>query len=183
MLTTRDVEIKDFLDNYKVATTSTIAHFFFPSQWAAYKRLKYLVDHKQIKRIRDSINNEYMYFAKRPKQLRHSLLVTEFYREFSNQYQVVNFKIEPVLRNIRPDAVFGYVKNGKNYIGLLEVEISNKGFNFNKYEKFYSSYEYKNYFPVMPNIFIVTDKNITRINNNIKYKIIKTEKYSLRIPK
>jgi hypothetical protein len=182
MLTSRDIEIKEFLDNYKVATTTTLAHFFFPSSWACYKRLKYLSEHKQIKRMRDSIKNEYIYYIKHPKQLKHSLLVTDFYRELSKQFQVINFKVEPVLGNIRPDAVFGYIDNNKKCIGLLEVEISNKGFNINKYEKFYISNEYKSYFPVMPRIFIVTNKNIIIKNTSIKYEILIIEKDGLRIP-
>lgn len=181
MTTSRDLEIREFLETYKVATTSTLEHFFFPSLSSCQKRLKKMTDAKEIKRYRDNINGEYVYCTKRPKQFRHSLLVTEFYREFSKNYKIVNYKIEPVLGNIRPDAVFGYIKNGKNYIGILEVEISNKGFNFNKYEKFNSSNEYKNFFPVMPCIFIVTNKKIDLKNRIIKYEIINIENNGLRI--
>jgi hypothetical protein len=157
MTTTRDLDIKEFLKEFKVANTTTIANLFFPSLSACQKRLKKMVDSKEIKRDRDSINNEYIYYIKRPQQLKHSLLVTKFYSYMSKQYNIATFKIEPVLENIRPDAVFGYEKHGKKYIGLLEVEISNKGFNFLKYEKFYSSETYKNFYPVMPTIFIVSD--------------------------
>lgn len=47
---------------------------------------------------------------------------------------MVSFKIEPVIGDIRTDAVFGYKLNGKGYVGVLEVEISNKGFDFKKYQ-------------------------------------------------
>lgn len=171
MFTSRDLEIRDFLDTYKIASTSTLAHFFFPSNWAAYKRLRYLAEHGQVKRIRDSINNEYMYCTKKPKQLRHSLLVTDFYREFSKLHEIKTFKTEPQLGSIRPDAVFGYIENGKNHIGLLEVEISNKGFNINKYEKFFTSQEYKQYFPIMPIIFVAGNKVKTISNTQITYKL------------
>ncbi|MEG0693002.1 MAG: hypothetical protein RR444_07960, partial [Oscillospiraceae bacterium] len=73
---------------------------------------------------------------------------------------VANYKLEPTLGSIRPDALFGYRYNNKNYIGLLEVEISNKGFDINKYLRFYSSKEYQSYLPAMPKIFI--------IGNNVK---------------
>ena len=172
MLTTRDISIIEFVTIYKVASTSTISHFFFSSISACHKRLKILSDNGSIKRARDSINNEYVYFKKLPKQLKHSLLVTEFYREASGRYEIVNFKIEPVIGNIRPDAVFGYIKNGKKYLGLLEVEISHKGFDYLKYEKFKTSENYKQYFPTMPTIFIIGDNIKQNLIKDITFKII-----------
>lgn len=174
MVTSRDIEVKEFLQEYKVASTSTIALLFFPSLSACQKRLKKLVDNKEIKRDRDSITNEYIYYIKRPKQLKHSLLVTKFYGYISKQYKVATFKIEPVLDNIRPDAVFGFIKDDKKYIGLLEIEISNKGFNFAKYEKFYISEQYKSFYPVMPIIFIVSNKIIKIPKSNINYVLLDT---------
>ncbi len=171
MLTTRDLRVIDFINEFKVASTSTIAKLFFPSLVVCQRRLKYLFDNKELKRMRESLNNEYIYFKKRPKQLKHSLTVTEFYKYLSSKYDIVNFKIEPVLGDIRPDAVFGYTKNGKGYIGLLEVELSNKGFNYMKYEKFYSSERYKEFFPTMPSVFVVGDK--AKIPSNSKINFIK----------
>lgn len=179
MITTRDMQIVEFLDGYKIANTSTIAELFFPSAEACYKRLQVLSENKVIRRMRDSINNEYLYFHKKiPKQLKHSLLVSSFYRELHriSGVNILNFKIEPTLGDIRPDAVFAYKYNGKNYLGLLEVEISNKGFNYGKYERFYGNGDYKSYFPAMPTVFVVGD-NIKLPEDNktkVQYKIIKT---------
>lgn len=174
MLTTRDRDIMDFLDEYKIASTSTIAELFFPSIEACYKRLQVLIKNKAVKRIRDSINNEYLYYHKKlPRQLKHSLLVTDFYRELHKKAEVFSFKIEPTLDNIRPDAMFAYRYKGKNYLGLLEVEISNKGFNYGKYESFYKNGIYKNHFPVMPNVFVVGDRVKIPNECRAKYNIIK----------
>lgn len=175
MITTRDRSIVDFLDEYKIASTSTIAELFFPSRIAAYKRLQVLSEDKVVRRMRDSINNEYLYFKKLPRQLKHSLLVSDFYRELHKKCEVISFKIEPVMGDIRPDAVFGYKYRGKTMMGLLEVEISHKGFNYAKYERFYSSGVYKNFLPIMPTVFVVGD-NI-KLPNDIKvqYKIVKTD--------
>lgn len=175
MLTTRDMQIIEFLNDYKIASTSTIAELFFPSIEACYKRLQVLVRNKAVKRIRDSINNEYLYYHKKiPRQLKHALLVTDFYRELHKKSEVFSFKIEPTLDNIRPDAIFAYRYMSKNYLGLLEVEISNKGFDYGKYERFYSSECYKNHFPVMPTVFVVGNKNRIKIPDRIKvdFKII-----------
>jgi len=175
MLTTRDLEIVDFLNEYKIASTTTIAELFFPSIWACYKRLQVLTKNKVIKRVRDSINNEYLYYSKRlPKQLKHALLVTDFYRELHKKAEIISFKKEPLLDDIRPDAMFAYKYKEKNYLGLLEIEISNKGFDYGKYERFYSTQNYKNHFPVMPIVFIVGDKVKLPDGLKVNYKIIKT---------
>jgi hypothetical protein len=175
--TTRDNEIISFLSNYKVATTSTIAEVFFPSIYACYKRLAVLHNEKLIKRTRDFISEEYIYHIKKtlPSQWKHSLLVTDFYRELHKKAEILNFKIEPVYGDIRPDAVFGYKSHGVVAMGLLEVEISHKGFNSNKYEKFYISDSYKNYYPIMPTVFIVGDNVKLPDKCNVKYKVIKTD--------
>lgn len=176
MITTRDLNIIDFVTEYKVASTSTISEVFFPSSVACYKRLQEIIKRGELKRARDSINNEYLYFKKRPKQLKHSLLVSDFYRELHKRATIISFKIEPVMGDIRPDAVFGYKYNNKTYVGLLEVEISNKGFNSGKYDRFYSSENYKNFLPTMPTVFVVGDKvKLPGGNNNIKYVVVKTD--------
>jgi hypothetical protein len=180
MLTTRDLAVIDFINEYKVASTSTIAEVFFPSKISCYRRLQVLSEH-ELKRIRDNINSEYIYYKKLPKQMRHSLLVSDFYRELYKKSEIINFKIEPVMGNIRPDAVFGYTYHTKTYLGLLEVEISNKGFNYNKYEKFYSSGDYKNYLPVMPTVFIIGNKIKLPEKSEIKYIIISTDFNNLKL--
>lgn len=175
-MTNRDFDIINFLDDYKVARTSTIAEIFFPSKHACYKRLQVIYKEKAIKKIRDDVINEYTYYKnKPPKNLRHSIMVTDFYRELHKKSEVVSFKIEPVMGDIRPDAVFGYKYHGRNFIGLLEVEISHKGFNSNKYERFYSSESYKNYLPVMPTVFIVGDNVKLPDNYKVKYVVINTD--------
>lgn len=174
-LTSRDLDVIEFVTEYKVASTSTIAEVFFPSKISCYRRLQVLNSNKELNRIRDNINSEYIYFKKRPKQFRHSLLVSEFYRELHKKGEIISFKIEPTMGNIRPDAVFGYTYHTKTYLGLLEVEISNKGFNHGKYEKFYSSGEYKNYLPVMPTVFILSDKVKLPETSDINYVLISTD--------
>ena len=186
MITTRDLKIIDFVKEYKVASTSTIHEVFFSCKVCCYKRLQVLCENKMLTRYRNNVSSEYIYVKKTPKQLTHSLLVTDFYRELHKiSTEIVNFKIEPVMGDIRPDAVFGYKKDGKSYLGLLEVEISHKGFNYGKYDKFYSSGDYKTYLPVMPTIFIVGD-NIKDIENkscrsNIKYVVVDTKFENFRL--
>jgi hypothetical protein len=65
---------------------------------------------------------------------------------------------------IRPDAIFGYVENGKNKIGLLEIELSKKGFNMAKYERFVKTQEYLNYNLVKFDLFLYDAKEMKKIN-------------------
>jgi hypothetical protein len=136
--------------------------------------MKIIYDNKMINRMRDYSEQEYIYFYKLPAQLKHSLLVTDFYRELHKKYGIVDFKIEPKIDSIRPDAVFAYKKNNYGYVGVLEVELSKKGFDINKYNSFYKIYQ--KYFPVMPTVFIVSDNlKLDGLNPYIKVKILNTK--------
>lgn len=159
MLTSRDFDVLEFLENYKVANTTILQYFFFPSLSTCQKRLLKLVQSKQLKRARDSINNEYIYYIKKPKQLNHSLKVTQLYMELSKKYEIVHFKTEVNIGNIRPDAIFGYKENNKAKIGMLEVELSNKEFNLKKYEHYIKSGAAKENGIATFNIFLWTKKN------------------------
>jgi predicted transcriptional regulator len=94
----RDYLIIEFLEKFKVATTSQIKELFFPSINTCRRRLKKLIEYKEIKRLRDNINRDYIYFIKEPKQLKHSLAVTDFYINMNKRYKMTNFKVEPNLR-------------------------------------------------------------------------------------
>lgn len=175
MNTTRDNDVIEFIEKFKIASTSTIAEVFFPSKISCYRRLQYITKSKELKRIRDNVSSEYLYYKKIPKQLKHCLLVSDFYRELHRRSEIVDFSIEPKLGDIIPDALFAYKINGNIFLSLLEVEISNKGFNYSKYNRFYMSQTYKNYFPVMPTIFVVGNKVKIPDQKNIKYNIIDTK--------
>lgn len=174
MLTTRDNDVVEFLNEYKIASTDTISEILFPSLSACQKRLKVLSDNQKVFRMRDSINQQYLYYTKKPKQLKHSLLVTDFYRELSKRAYVRSFIIERQFDYIRPDSVFAY--NG--YLAFLEVEISHKGLDIVKYERFKNSLDYKKFFPVFPKIFVVTDKPK---ENNLSIEFIPTDFSTFRI--
>lgn len=185
MITLRDTQVIDFLTQFKIASASSIERLFYPSRRIAQRKLTNLVNEKQIARIRNSVVNEYLYFVKKlPPQTRHNLLITEFYSQLVKRYGKVKFKREPEYGSIRPDALFGYEINGFGRIGILEVEISNKGFDWKKYENFYKN-EVKNFWVVPPMLIIISDT----ITNDIKLKekgietiIIKTDMSNFRLP-
>lgn len=181
MVTSKDFEVIEFLKQYKVATTDTIKTLFYGNLRTTQHRLKVLSDKKLLNRSRDNVSNEYIYYLKRPAQLRHKLLVTDFYRELSKQCKIAFFTPEPQIHNRRPDAFFGYTINGVNKLGFLEVEISNKGFDYSKY----SDKTWCQELPLLPKIFVVSDKlKLKEFKTDFKLFVVNTGlldlKYYLR---
>lgn len=154
MITTRDYKVIDFLTDFKIARTSTIQELFYPTYRVATQRLNQLANSGVIQRERGSVSLEYCYYINKPKQFRHALILTDFYRELHKIADIKKFIPEPTLGSIRPDAVVGYVLNGESYVSLVEVEISNKGFDNIKYEKF----NWESFFDWEPEIIVITNK-------------------------
>lgn len=172
MLTSRDLAVVEMLDYYKIASTSTLTQIIYGSRRVCQRRMKALVDEGKVKRYRACLNSEYLYYTKMPKQFKHATLVTEFMRHFDCTHKIDKFLIEPDFITMRPDAFFSYKENGKTYIGFLEVEISHKGFDFAKYERFASEQTYRQKdIPFMPPVFIVG--NVKNIPNSDKVTYIK----------
>lgn len=163
-------KVLSYLNEFKIATTDTLADLFYPSLRYAQHRLKQMYDNKLLKRDRDHFTAQYYYYITKPRQLRHSLLVTHFYRELNKIADIEYFRPEFThFEGIRPDAFIAYELQGEKDMAFLEVEISNNGLDIEKYERLYKLGEWKGYnFPKFPNIIAITDKNIP----NTKLKII-----------
>jgi DNA-binding MarR family transcriptional regulator len=142
-LTMRDLDVLSFIEKFKCANLKLIQELFFPSRVTCERRLKILVDGGVLKRVRDSITMEYIYYTKLPKQAKHALAVANIYAEMCKKYKMFDFCVEPVLGSIRPDAMFGYTDNGIDKVGLLEVELSHKTIDIAKYRNFIRNGESK----------------------------------------
>lgn len=164
IVTERDKRVIKFIEDNKTATTNTIADIFYPCLRVAQHRLKLLTENKVLKRHRDNYTSQYYYYIRKPKQVRHSLLVTDFYNELNKIAKIELFKTEFTIEDIRADAFIAYEINNKKRIAFLEVQISNAPLDVEKYEKLYKSRKYKNYFPAFPVIIAVTNKNIPKTN-------------------
>lgn len=154
------MEVIEFIERFKVARTSTIKELFYPSLLVAQKRLKRITEDKELKRSRDNITNEYIYFKNKPKQLKHSLLITDFYREFNKLVDINHFKNEFIIEGVRADALMAYEYKATKYISFLEVQISNVKLNLDKYRSLKYSEAYKKILPVFPSIIAVTNQRI-----------------------
>ncbi|SDL21308.1 hypothetical protein [Natronincola ferrireducens] len=170
MVTKRDKAALDFISKFQVASTSTLKELFYPSLRVAQRRLSTLVEHGEIKREREYINNEYIYFIKKPKQLRHRLLLTKFYKAIYNKIDIVSFENEVIIDNIRPDGLLAYRYKNKGYIAFVEVQISNVPLDLDKYKRLLKTERYKNYFPVFPKLIAITNQNAPQIKD---FEIIK----------
>ena len=85
--------------------------------------------------------------------------------------------VEHQYGNVRPDAVVGFSKDGINRLALLEVELSSKGFDAEKYARF----DWQKFFPVKPELFVVTDKKVPPMD--YKTLVISTDLGILRVMK
>lgn len=155
MITKRDREIVRFLSKIRVASTNVLAERFFPSLRMAQKRLALLTKWGEVQRSREHMTSQYVYYlGSKPKQIRHSLLRTEFYHRFP--YKMPVFEIEYIVGRIRADAMIGYIDKTEQ-LAFLEIQISRTKPDLAKYRRFYNSGEYQDHFPTMPKIIIVTD--------------------------
>ncbi len=160
IVTERDRKVIDFLETFKAATTNTIQELFYPSLRVTQNRLKLLYDNKLLKRERDHFTSQYIYYVRKPKQLRHDLLLTDFYREMNKIVEIELFEKEFVIADIRTDGFVAYKHKNKGYIAFIEVQIANTPLDIEKYEKLYRSGQYKKYFPIFPLIYVISDKKM-----------------------
>jgi hypothetical protein len=181
MLTRRDLDIINYLEEFRIASTTTLTAFFFPSLRSCQMRLKTLTVNGNIKRARLTMNHDYIYYVKKPGNYMHDLLVTEFYRCLSERCKILNFVSEKSIGKIRPDSIFAIEYEGKQRLGLLEVEISHKGFDYEKYEEFYKTAAYKEFFPVMPAVYVVCRSAKLPKSSQVKYVAIKTDMSDFRL--
>lgn len=160
MLTGRDYEVVEFVTDFRAAKTSVIEQLFFPSRRVANRRLEQIIEDGALKRERDPDSGEYVYFVKRSKQLRHEMILTDIYALYKRNTDVRLFSIEPSLGTIRPDAVIVYIDKGIEHKACIEVELSHKGLDLEKYIRWRDSGEYRQYIDPFPLLIIVTDAKV-----------------------
>lgn len=177
MITPTDQQVLDFLEVFNCATTSQLTKLFYNTKYPYNKsrrRLKILYDDKHIKRERNSINMEYVYYLKKNNQFTHSLILTEFYVRLHELAEIDKFEVEQPYGHIRPDGmcICGY--RGFTHYFFVEIHRSNNKFNQDKYISYYGSLEWKKYFDVFPKIIIISDKKISLQPTNLKFIQIPT---------
>lgn len=161
-LTQRDLDIIDFLKEFKICSTSTIERLFFPSQSSCEKRLAKLTDARKIARTRDNILSEYLYYIPnaKPSNIKHSLIIADVYSKIATTEKVLKYKREYEIKHraevLRADLML--VIQGEKGVTPLLVEIDlTKAYN-EKYTQYITSGYYKQLFPIAPQIICISNR-------------------------
>lgn len=165
-LTERDIEIKKFLKDVIVADTNTITTIFFKgSKRAAQQRLKLLVDNRHMKAFREDILSQNIYYLnKKPSSYKHKIVFSKLLGKLKEQgIEVIKYVTPLKIGNIIADGFVAISINGENRIYFVEVELT-KFFDTEKYLDLYYSRAYKDKFPIMPRILVITDKKVNTDN-------------------
>ena len=162
-LTDRDLEIKEFLKKVVVADTETIHQIFFPnaSLRTCQARLKLLVDYKFIKVFREDIlSQNIFYIDKKPSSYKHKIVFSRLLGELHKQgIEVLKYVTPLKVGSIIADGFIAVNVNGETRLYFVEVELT-KYFDTKKYIDLYYSRNYKEKFPIMPNILVISDKRV-----------------------
>lgn len=182
VITQRDKQIKEFLEVVTIADTSTLTTLFFNNSLrTAQKRLKQLTDIKYIKCFRPSIIEQNIFYVKnRPKNYNHKIIFSKLLAKLKTEgIEVLKYKTPFIIGDIIADGLIVIKDNEKVKIYFVEGERT-KQLNTNKYLDLYYSRKWKNFFPLMPSILVITDKP-TKKNDVLKIKSCKWSLEDLKI--
>lgn len=203
MLTNRDIEIIEFIKEFKLLSSSQIQRLFNMTQPKTSKRMNYIVENiKEVKKYRyNPTNNFYTdkyrnilknenvyYYNKKPSAIMHDLLTNEVYLYLKERFDIIAFEKEYRISMddefvVRADVYFVMQHENKEYEFLIEVE-NNKSFNNYKYNKLLD----QGY--IAPPIIVISDRraygtkgldiiktrlNMSDLENKIKQYIIESE--------
>ena len=159
-ITDRDKMIKEFLKEVSVADTKTLHILFFngTTMRNAQKRLKQLVDIKYIKSYRENVISQNVYFIRKPKNIPHKIKFSQLLAEIKQQnIELLKYKCPFKIGNAIADGLIVIKDRGKVKIYFVEAERTKK-LNIDKYMDLYYSRTYKDKFPIMPRILVISDK-------------------------
>ena len=150
-LTTRDVKCANFINRTNLhMTSSQIAKLFYKtaneksSKIIANRRLAVLVEKHQLKRVRQYVSQEFIYYSKKlPAKLEHKKMMVDFLCELKGLgIQIDLDSVETEVRTwqkdylIRPDMMLIITDTkGEKYHMIIECDFSKK-FTNDKYSKF-----------------------------------------------
>lgn len=169
MITKRDQDILNFLQDFHIATSAQLHRLFFPTASPRYsrKRLRYLADCGYIKRARSTIDNSHAYYVdKKPVQMHHDLIRAELYTAIRSRFDLLEWNNEAPVSHIRPDAL-AYIKSaGIVFPIMVEVHLNNK-FDFDKYKM-----DFRPIFGISPRVIICTDREVKPPVSTVKFKLV-----------
>lgn len=141
-MTHTDLQVIEFLNEFKIARTSTLTQLFYHSQRAAQRRLHALTKSGAIKRIKAG---EYLYFTKMPKQTLHALTLTDYISEVSKTHKIDAMHAEYKCGDVRADALLCVDGEPR----FIEVQLSGPA-DTQKYTRLKISQEWRKHFKTFP---------------------------------
>jgi hypothetical protein len=186
-LTNRDIQIIEFLKEFRVVSTSDLMELFNFNQSSVNRRMKQLMEEfKDIKKIdynptynfyndkyECKLKNENVYYWKRKsKSIEHDLLINKVYMELLNRKDFVIKEFKREYRITLDDftvIVDGYILieyRDREYEYLLELE-NNKNWNYKKY------YKLEQEGIILPPLVICTNRRIVNYCKNLEIIKIK----------
>ena len=186
-LTNRDIQIIEFLKEFRVVSTSDLMELFNFNQSSVNRRMKQLMEEfKDIKKIdynptynfyndkyECKLKNENVYYWKRKsKSIEHDLLINKVYMELLNNkdFVIKEFKREyKITLDDFTVIVDGYILieyRGREYEYLLELE-NNKNWSYKKY------YKLEQEGIILPPLVICTNRRIVNYCKNLEIIKIK----------
>ena len=174
-ITERDKKIKEFLEEVQIADTKTLSILFFSNTTLrnCQKRLKQLVEIKYIKCYRENVLSQNIYYSKyKPKNIKHKIIFSKLLGRLKEEgIDVLKYRCPFPIGDVIADGLIVIKVNNEIKIYFVEGERTKK-LNINKYLDLYYSRKYKDIFPIMPGILVITDKKITK-NNVLNIKSCK----------
>lgn len=157
-ITTRDVEVVNFIeDTQLLMTANQIARYFYKTSNTksmesamviARRRLSVLAKGHYLKRMRDFVGQEYIYYQakKPPKKVDHKLLMAEFLTTMKeNHIHIKDIKLEfkdlQDKYKLRPDLKIVMDFNGIEVVALVEVDRTKTFSNSDKYTNLIKNYK------------------------------------------
>jgi DNA-binding Lrp family transcriptional regulator len=169
LITKRDRRVCRFIEDFRIATTKQIYDLCFEnlSIRRCQQRLTELVKQKRIKRYRDYVSQDYLYYVgKKPSQVEHDLLRTKVFMEL-RKYDLQEFRPEFSYGNLRAD---GYFELGDDP-WFLEIQLST-GFNQEKYEMLYRRLDWRERWREFPKVLVVSNKKIRIEHSDIGFYVV-----------
>ena len=163
-LTSRDINLIDFLEeNNLIITSELAAKYFYRSPTdnhksaltVAQRRLNICCELGQLKRYRDHIDQCYVYYVgRRPSKIEHRLMITEFLINMHRKYEIIKFKVEfkdlESKYSIRPDIFIVFKFGTKHVSALVECENKKTYSNEEKYKTICNDYAQKKLLHILP---------------------------------
>ncbi|MDA3732093.1 hypothetical protein PBV87_11425 [Niameybacter massiliensis] len=182
MVTERDAIAISFLEQFNMAVPKQIAKVAYEDNLKiCYNRLNRLHKDKLIYKTENKIGKGFIYSAYRIRSLKqfiHNNIRVEFFLKLLHESDIDEFKVEPVMENIRPDLVVKGTYKHQKYSFIVEIETkqNHSSINYDKHFNFLLI-NWRKYFNEddKPIIVYITDKKVDSSKIKFEYRHIKTD--------